>query len=197
MYKPNPIPPPRTTKKGYEEVHVPALKPPAMKSGEALREISALPDWARPAFGGMKSLNRLQSAVCDAALFTGENMLICAPTGAGKTNVAVLCILHQLGLHRGADGEIDKSAFKIVYIAPMKVGFWYWSVGWLFGRLRRLVRVVKMVGWVRLWVCIHLILILLAPHPCLDTTLNTRALNIPPPSGPRRRDGRQLHQAPD
>jgi len=43
------------------------------------------------------------------------------PPGAGKTNVAVLCILHQLGLHRGQDGEIDKSAFKIVYIAPMKV----------------------------------------------------------------------------
>jgi hypothetical protein len=44
------------------------------------------------------------------------------PKGAGKTNVAVLTILHQLGLHRGADGEIDKAAFKIVYIAPMKVG---------------------------------------------------------------------------
>jgi pre-mRNA-splicing helicase BRR2 len=62
-------------------VHVPALKPKPMKEGEALREIGALPDWARPAFGGMKSLNRLQSAVCDAALFSGENMLICAPTG--------------------------------------------------------------------------------------------------------------------
>ena len=31
----------RTTKKGYEEVHVPALKPPAMKDGEALRAHSA------------------------------------------------------------------------------------------------------------------------------------------------------------
>jgi hypothetical protein len=61
---------------------VPALKPKPMKEGEALREIAALPDWARPAFSGMKSLNRLQSAVCDAALFSGENMLICAPTGA-------------------------------------------------------------------------------------------------------------------
>jgi replicative superfamily II helicase len=45
---------------------------------------------------GMDSLNRIQSAVCDAALFSGENMLICAPTGAGKTNVAMLCILHQV-----------------------------------------------------------------------------------------------------
>jgi pre-mRNA-splicing helicase BRR2 len=63
---------------------VPALKPPPLKEGEALREIAALPEWARPAFGGMKALNRLQSAVCDAALFSGENLLICAPTGAGR-----------------------------------------------------------------------------------------------------------------
>lgn len=48
--------------------------------------------------------------------------------GAGKTNVAVLCILHQLGLHRGADGEIDKAAFKIVYIAPMKARL-AWAAG--------------------------------------------------------------------
>jgi replicative superfamily II helicase len=41
-------------------------------------------------------------------------------TGAGKTNVAMLCILHELGLHRRTDGSIDMSAFKIVYVAPMK-----------------------------------------------------------------------------
>ena len=42
------------------------------------------------------------------------------PAGAGKTNVAMLCVLHELGLHRKADGSIDTSAFKIVYVAPMK-----------------------------------------------------------------------------
>ena len=47
---------------------------------------------------GMDSLNRVQSAVCDAALFSGENLLICAPTGAGKTNVAMLCVLHQVNV---------------------------------------------------------------------------------------------------
>jgi replicative superfamily II helicase len=54
-----------------------------------------------------------QSRVCDTALYTGENLLICAPTGAGKTNVAMLCVLHELGLHRAADGTIDTSAFKV------------------------------------------------------------------------------------
>lgn len=29
-----------------------------------------------------------------------QNMLVCAPTGAGKTNVAMLTILHEIGLHR-------------------------------------------------------------------------------------------------
>ncbi len=41
--------------------------------------------------------------------------------GAGKTNVAMLCVLHEIGLHRdAASGEIDTGAFKIVYVAPMK-----------------------------------------------------------------------------
>lgn len=34
--------------------------------------------------------------------------------------MAVLTILHELGLHRKSDGSIDTSAFKIVYVAPMK-----------------------------------------------------------------------------
>ena len=68
----------------------------------------------------MKSLNRVQSQVYNTAMLSPENMLLCAPTGAGKTNVAMLTILHEVGLHRRSDGSIDTSAFKIVYVAPMK-----------------------------------------------------------------------------
>jgi pre-mRNA-splicing helicase BRR2 len=32
----------------------------------------------------------------------------------------MLCVLHELGLNRRQDGSIDTSAFKIVYVAPMK-----------------------------------------------------------------------------
>lgn len=32
----------------------------------------------------------------------------------------MLCVLHEIGLHRREDGSIDKSSFKIVYVAPMK-----------------------------------------------------------------------------
>ncbi|KAK9842537.1 hypothetical protein WJX81_005041 [Elliptochloris bilobata] len=110
----------RTAFKGYDEVHVPALKPKPFAEDERLKEIAELPEWARKAFAGMRSLNRIQSRVCNAALFSAENLLLCAPTGAGKTNVAMLTILHEMGLHLRADGSVDTSAFKIVYVAPMK-----------------------------------------------------------------------------
>lgn len=46
-------------------------------------KISELPEWAREAFAVNKveELNRVQSALCDAALFTNNNLLLCAPTG--------------------------------------------------------------------------------------------------------------------
>lgn len=60
--------------------------------------------------------------VSSTALNTSENILMCAPTGAGKTNVAMLAILHTMSLYRNAEtGKIDTSKFKIVYVAPMKV----------------------------------------------------------------------------
>ena len=43
-------------------------------------------------------------------------MLICAPTGAGKTNVAMLCMLHEIGMHRSAaTGEVDLEALSATY----------------------------------------------------------------------------------
>ena len=110
----------RVTKKGYEEVHIPPLKPKDFGQNEALVTIASLPEWAHPAFKGMKTLNRVQSKVHKCALFSAENMLLCAPTGAGKTNVAMLTILHQIGLHRNASGGINLDAFKVIYVAPMK-----------------------------------------------------------------------------
>lgn len=110
----------RYHRKGYDEVHVPALKPMPLAAGEELVQISSMPDWAQPAFKGMTHLNRIQSKVYDTALFSAENILLCAPTGAGKTNVAMLTILKQIALHMNDDGSIDHSNYKIVYVAPMK-----------------------------------------------------------------------------
>ncbi|KAI3919601.1 hypothetical protein MKX01_018424 [Papaver californicum] len=110
----------RNHSKGYEEVHVPAPKLKPLTPGEELIKISVMPDWAQPAFGGLTQLNRIQSKVYETALFTAENLLLCAPTGAGKTNMAMLTILQQIALHRNPDGSFDNSKYKIVYVAPMK-----------------------------------------------------------------------------
>ncbi|WCJ30807.1 U5 small nuclear ribonucleoprotein helicase putative [Euphorbia peplus] len=110
----------RHQSKGYEEVHVPALKPRPIAPNEKLVKIGDMPDWAHPAFKGMKELNRVQSRVYETALFKPDNILLCAPTGAGKTNVALLTILHQIALSRNPDGSFNHNNYKIVYVAPMK-----------------------------------------------------------------------------
>jgi len=50
---------------------------------------------------------------------TNENLLICAPTGAGKTNIALLTIVNQIKKNI-VNGVLKRDDFKIVYIAPMK-----------------------------------------------------------------------------
>jgi pre-mRNA-splicing helicase BRR2 len=110
----------RKQKKGYEEVHVPAFKPKTIDP-ESLVAIEDLPRYVQPAFEGFKSLNLIQSAVHKAALETDENLLICAPTGAGKTNTALLCMMREIGKHVNPnDGKINVDQFKIIYIAPLK-----------------------------------------------------------------------------
>eukprot|EP01028_Stygiella_incarcerata_P002773 TRINITY_DN1524_c3_g1_i1.p1 TRINITY_DN1524_c3_g1~~TRINITY_DN1524_c3_g1_i1.p1 ORF type:complete len:2063 (+),score=572.47 TRINITY_DN1524_c3_g1_i1:42-6230(+) len=76
-------------------------------------------EWARKAFSGFKTLNRIQSKVFPCAYHSNENILICAPTGAGKTNIALLTILRVIRQHQAGD-MVHLDQFKIVYIAPMK-----------------------------------------------------------------------------
>ena len=63
-------------------------------------------------FQGMKRLNRIQSIVFDAAYNTNENLLISAPTGAGKTNIAMLTILREIKQNI-EEGVIKKDKFKV------------------------------------------------------------------------------------
>ncbi|KAJ7632741.1 putative RNA helicase [Roridomyces roridus] len=109
----------KRARKGYEEIHVPAPKKKAIPDTD-LVAISDLPAWARQAFT-VPRLNPVQSKVYPVAFGTDEPILLCAPTGAGKTNVAMLTILNELGKYRNEEtGAFDLAAFKIVYIAPMK-----------------------------------------------------------------------------
>lgn len=110
----------RFATKEYEEVLIPATERVANAKEERF-PIANLPAWAQRAFPGVETLNPVQSALRPTALETSENFLLCAPTGAGKTNVAMLAMLHEIGLHYNAQSDtVDLTAFKIVYVAPMK-----------------------------------------------------------------------------
>lgn len=106
--------------KGYEEIHVPA---PKKRNDPTDRDIpiTEMPEWSRVPFGTTSKLNKIQSKCFPTAFSDDGNMLICAPTGSGKTNVAMLTILREIGKNRNPEtGEINLDAFKIVYIAPLK-----------------------------------------------------------------------------
>jgi replicative superfamily II helicase len=61
----------------------------------------------------MKEFNRIQSK-CFKAFFEGsENLLLCAPTGGGKTNCAMLAMLHQIGT-RAAISSFFFSPFVVL-----------------------------------------------------------------------------------
>lgn len=109
-------------------------------TADELIPIDQLPKWAQMAFTGTKQLNYIQSKVYPCAFQSQENMLVCAPTGAGKTNIAMLTLLqlmkshiqHQLAVTNGEHSQAienlasfnvqdyDFSKTKAIYIAPLK-----------------------------------------------------------------------------
>lgn len=116
--------PPGSTRrimKSWEEIHVEAQIKKQDGSESALMPTSELPAWARTGFGSSQKLNRIQTTCYSTAFESNNNMLICAPTGSGKTNVAMLAMLREIGKHRNPEtGDINLDEFKIIYIAPLK-----------------------------------------------------------------------------
>ncbi|KAG7660895.1 mug81 [[Candida] subhashii] len=114
----------------HEELTIPfpENKPNKWISDENLVQIKELDFLCQGTFKNYKNLNKMQSLVYPIAYNTNENMLVCAPTGAGKTDVALLTILHAINQFVsetiGDDGDItidiDYDEFKIVYVAPLK-----------------------------------------------------------------------------
>jgi pre-mRNA-splicing helicase BRR2 len=116
--------PPGSTKrafKGYEEIHVPPPQRRKTSSDQPDLPTTVLPEWARIGFGSSAKLNPIQTRCFPTAFKEDGNMLICAPTGSGKTNVAMLAMLREIGKHRNPEtGEFNLDEFKIVFIAPLK-----------------------------------------------------------------------------
>jgi len=119
----------RKEHKDYEEYSIPATKVGTLGEGRKLVEIGDMDGLCKRTFKGYKALNRMQSLVYPVAYKTNENMLICAPTGAGKTDAAMLAILNAIAKNtvphpfdepEATDFTVQTDDFKIVYVAPMK-----------------------------------------------------------------------------
>ena len=113
----------------YDEYSIPAAKVGTLGIGRKLVEISEMDGLCKRTFKGYKSLNRMQSLVYKVAYETNENMLICAPTGAGKTDAAMLAILNTISHNispspteepDASEFIVNSDDFKIIYVAPMK-----------------------------------------------------------------------------
>ncbi|SCU98656.1 LAMI_0F15720g1_1 [Lachancea mirantina] len=108
----------------YEEIIIPKADQ-SVKNSVRVKEIrvSELDLICRSVFT-YDTLNKIQSIVFPVAYDTNENMLICAPTGAGKTDIALLTILNIIKQYSeiNADGQININfdSFKVVYVAPLK-----------------------------------------------------------------------------
>ena len=122
----------KTTYEGYEEITIPPIENNKnLKNKIKEIKVSTLPQWMHSAFQIKNNneevkfineyFNQIQSKVLQTALYTDENLLICAPTSSGKTNIALLTILRLISKYRDENtGTINLNKFKIIYIAPMK-----------------------------------------------------------------------------
>ena len=96
---------------------------------ELINVLKVLPKWAQKCFD-FKFFNEIQSRVFDKSFNSDENLLITAPTGAGKTNIALVTILREINRElklknmSEIDGNFDFSYYKwdlkILFLVPLK-----------------------------------------------------------------------------
>lgn len=108
-----------TRKEGYHEYNIVPNKRPTYRVEDLIR-IDDLPSEQRRAFSNIKTLNFIQSQIYKKAIGSDKSLLICAPTGAGKTNIAMLTMLREILKYPKKDGGYDVDRFKIIYVAPIK-----------------------------------------------------------------------------
>lgn len=108
----------RTVHEKYEEITIEATKRTSERIAQPIK-ISQLDAIGRSVFEEIEEFNEIQSEVFPVAYQTNENMLICAPTGAGKTNIALMAVVHQIKSFI-TDKVLHLEKVKIVYICPMK-----------------------------------------------------------------------------
>ena len=112
----------RATFQTHEEITIPCATP-RKNFNVPLVKVSDLDEYCRKVFE-YEYLNKVQSLVYPVAYNTNGNMLICAPTGAGKTDIALLTILNTIKqfsmINEEGGFDIQYDDFKIIYVAPLK-----------------------------------------------------------------------------
>ncbi|KAJ1800554.1 activating signal cointegrator 1 complex subunit 3 [Coemansia sp. RSA 2399] len=119
----------------HEELSIPFSSPAPRRHTEQPVRIEDMDPLCSYTFRKYTALNRIQSIIYPTAYGSNENILLSAPTGAGKTDVALLTILRTISQYCSPqpndmddwndaavkpEFQVAKSEFKIVYIAPMK-----------------------------------------------------------------------------
>lgn len=108
----------RRSEELYDEITIPARKRVTKRTVPPVK-IDTLDAIGRAVFQEIEEFNEIQSEVFPAAYRSNRNLLICAPTGAGKTNIALMTIVQQL--KKSIEGNVlHLEKFKIVYVCPMK-----------------------------------------------------------------------------
>ncbi|KAF5297298.1 hypothetical protein FQA39_LY12137 [Lamprigera yunnana] len=103
----------------YDEITIPARKNNINPAHLSKISVDTLDLIGKMVFKDIRHFNHIQSKVFEIAYNTNENMLVCAPTGAGKTNIALMTIVNQVKKYI-EDNIIHLDKFKIAYICPMK-----------------------------------------------------------------------------
>lgn len=115
----------RSSLQTHEEIRIPAADQVAHRKSlyTKLLKVNDLDRYCKAVFS-YETLNQIQTLVYPVAYETNENMLICAPTGAGKTDVALLTIINTIKqfsiINELGDIDIQYDDFKVVYVAPLK-----------------------------------------------------------------------------
>ncbi|KAK6590966.1 U5 small nuclear ribonucleoprotein helicase [Cryptosporidium xiaoi] len=126
----------------YEKIYIPPNIIPDSINNEIksrLVPITVLNSMFVSVFRNIKNFNYVQSKVFDSVYLSNRNVLVAAPTGSGKTNIALLAILRSIYSYLGMNGlnqitgeylnsnpksesftPPDPKKFKVVYLAPMK-----------------------------------------------------------------------------
>ncbi|PVU91812.1 hypothetical protein BB559_003962 [Furculomyces boomerangus] len=117
----------------YREITIPISKAPKKFEPEPIY-VNNMDELCKYTLRGYKKLNTIQSIIYPTAYKTNENLLVCAPTGAGKTEIGLLAILRIISMYSTIEPtgdssknnavppkvKVDRKNFKVIYVAPMK-----------------------------------------------------------------------------